>query len=94
MLKITKRNSWDLEYLFDELRRVIDEGWEIIRPKLLSINHTDKKYSQDGGKSYITVQETLEWEEIIENPKTIFLSLLIKEKEETWEIELWNSNIN
>lgn len=77
MKVIGRNNKAELQFFFDTLQEIIQEWWEIVLPELLSINKTDTKFSKKNGKTYITVNEVKEWQEYLEDPNSIFISLII-----------------
>ena len=76
---IVKKNKADLQLFLDTLLEIIDDWGTIVLPELISINKTWKKYTQSKDEqSYITVNKIKDQEEeILSNPNSIFISLLI-----------------
>lgn len=81
MKVIWRNNKAELQFFFDTLQEIINEGWEIVLPEILSINKTWTKFIKNWDTSYITINEVKEWKELLDDPKSIFISLIIWSKE-------------
>ena len=81
MKVIWRNNKAELQFFFDTLQEIINEGWEIVLPEILSINKTWTKFIKNWDTSYITINEVKEWKELLDDPKSIFIWLIIWSKE-------------
>lgn len=81
MKVIRKENKSELQFFFDTLLEIVNEWGEITFPEILSINKTWTKYLKNWEISYITINEVKEWKKLLEDPKSVFISLIIW----TWE---------
>lgn len=77
MKVIGPSNKAELQFFFDTLLEVINEGGTIILPEIVSVNQTGQKYIKKWQHSYITVNEINEWKETLDDPKSVFISLIV-----------------
>lgn len=77
MKVIKKENKWELQFLFDSLEEILNDWGQIIIPKMLSVNKTGDKYIKNWDESFLTIQEIKEWKDLLYNPDSLFISLIV-----------------
>jgi len=77
--KINSSNKKELEFLKDTLENLIDKGYDISIPEILSINKTESNYVKNKKNKSVIVVNELEKAEYnkIDSKDTLIISLVI-----------------
>lgn len=78
MKTITKDNIQELQIVLDTLLDIVNSGGQVIVPKLLTVNQTGSKWTEDvDQETYVTVNQT-NVAGVLKDPNTLYINFIVQ----------------